>query len=66
MTWHEYVEVKSASKVFVPDIKSQERRDENQVIIAWVVIITDRVEALLGEKVEIRLLNAVYWVENPI
>ena len=24
------------------------------------------VEALLGEKVEIRLLNAVYWVENPI
>ena len=31
---HEYVEVKSASKVFVPDIKSQERRDENQVIIA--------------------------------
>ena len=27
--------------MFVPDIKSQERRDENQVIIAWVVIITD-------------------------
>ena len=25
-----------------------------------------RVEALLGEKVEIRLLNAFYWVENPI
>ena len=28
--------------------------------------ILNRVEALLGEKVEIRLLNAVYWVENPI
>ena len=25
-----------------------------------------RVEALLGEKVEIRLLNAVYWIKSPI
>ena len=41
--------------------KEDGKRDRSRLFLIRI-----RVEALLGEKVEIRLLNAVYWVENPI